>query len=68
LQSAPLRAIAERKASDAKVCCLPSLVRFLVIAGVAAALAYGAMLSLVTFVTPEPREMTQTISPSRLNK
>ena len=68
MQSAPLRAIAEAKASHAKVCCLPSLIRFLILAGVAAALAYGAMLSLVTFVTPQPREMTQSISSSRLNK
>ena len=32
------------------------------------AVAYGIMFALVTFVTPEPREMTQTISPTKLNK
>jgi hypothetical protein len=47
---------------------VPSLIRFLVIVGVLAAIAYGAMFALVTLVEPQPREMTQTISPSRLNK
>jgi hypothetical protein len=47
---------------------VPSLIRFLVTLGVVGALGYGAMLALVTFVTPQPREMTQTISPARLNK
>lgn len=47
---------------------MPSLIRFLITIGLLAALAYGAMLALVTFVTPQPREMTQTISPTRLNK
>lgn len=47
---------------------MPSLVRFLVVIGVLAALVYGAMIALVSFVTPQPREMTQTIPASRLNK
>ncbi len=47
---------------------MPSLVRFLVIIGVLAALAYGGMFALVTFVTPQPREMTQTIPAAKLNK
>ncbi len=47
---------------------MPSLVRFLIFAGVVAALAYAAMFALVAFVTPQSREMTQTISPARLNK
>lgn len=47
---------------------MPSLVRFLVTIGVLAALGYGAMLALVTFVTPQPREMSHAISPTRLNK
>jgi hypothetical protein len=46
---------------------LPSLIRFLVIIGALAAIAYGAMFALVAVVTPQPREMTQTIQPSRLN-
>ena len=34
---------------------MPSLVRFLIVVGVLAALVYGAMLALVTFVEPVPR-------------
>ncbi|BDV39004.1 hypothetical protein DSM21852_22570 [Methylocystis bryophila] len=51
-----------------RVCAVPSLVRFLTILAVLGAIAYGIMLALVSFVTPEPREMTQTISPTKLNK
>jgi hypothetical protein len=47
---------------------LPSLIRFLVIVGALVAIGYGAMFALVTVVTPQPREMTQTIPPQRLNK
>ena len=47
---------------------MPSLFRFLVIVGVLGALAYAAMFALATFVTPQPREMSQSISPARLNK
>ncbi|HXW69975.1 MAG TPA: oxidoreductase [Methylocella sp.] len=47
---------------------MPSLIRFLVIIGVLAALIYIGMLALVAFVEPQPREMTQIIPPSRLNK
>jgi phage shock protein PspC (stress-responsive transcriptional regulator) len=47
---------------------VPSLVRFLTILAVLGAIAYGIMYALVTFVTPEPREMMQTISPTKLNK
>lgn len=47
---------------------MPSLIRFLVIVGALAAIVYGAMLAIVAVVEPSPREMTQTINPSRLNK
>lgn len=47
---------------------MPSLIRFLFTVGVLAALGYGAMLALVTFVTPQPREMSHAIPPARLNK
>ncbi len=47
---------------------MPSLIRFLIIAGILAGLIYGGMIALVTFVEPQPREMTQTIPPARLNK
>ncbi|MBI1868391.1 MAG: oxidoreductase [Methylocystis sp.] len=47
---------------------MPSLIRFLVFLGVLLAIGYGAMFALVASVTPQPREMTQTIAPNRLNK
>jgi hypothetical protein len=47
---------------------VPSLIRFVVIIGVLVAIAYGAMFALVSLVEPTPREMTQTINPTRLNK
>jgi hypothetical protein len=47
---------------------VPSLIRFLIIAGILAGLVYGGMIALVTFVEPQPREMTQVIPPARLNK
>jgi hypothetical protein len=40
---------------------LPSLFRFLFVLGVIAALIYGGMIALVTFVHVQPRDMTQTI-------
>ena len=40
---------------------MPSLFRFLLVIGVLAALVYGGMLALVSFVKVEPREITQTV-------
>jgi hypothetical protein len=47
---------------------VPSLIKFLLVAAILAGLAYGGMLALVNFVEPQPREMSQTIPPARLNK
>ncbi len=47
---------------------MPSLFRFLFTVGVLVGLVYVAMLALVTFVTPEPHEIVQTVPASRLNK
>lgn len=47
---------------------MPSLIRFLLIIGILAATVWAGMIALVTFVEPQPREMTQTIPPARLNK
>jgi hypothetical protein len=47
---------------------VPSLIRFLLIIGFLAGLVYGGMIALVTFVEPQPREMSQSIPPARLNK
>lgn len=45
---------------------MPSLVRFLVVLAVLAAVVFGAMEALVTFVHVTPRTMEQPISPARL--
>jgi len=47
---------------------VPSLIKFLLLAGILAGIIYGGMIALVTFVEPQPREMSQTIPPARLNK
>ena len=63
-----LKAYYGAKAAGSLETLVPSLVRFLVIIGVLAGLIYAAMLALVTFVEPQPREMIQVIPPARLNK
>lgn len=47
---------------------MPSLLRFLLVIAVLAGLIYGAMIALVTYVEPQPREMSQAIPAARLNK
>ena len=47
---------------------MPSLIRFLLIIAVLAALALGAMIALVNFVEVTPRPMEQIVPPSKLNK
>ncbi|QGM98446.1 hypothetical protein [Methylocystis parvus] len=47
---------------------MPSLIRFLAIVATIVALVYGAMIAVVSFVTPQPREMSYTIPAQRLNK
>ena len=47
---------------------MPAILRFLLFVGIVAGLVWGSMLALVTFVEPQPREMTQTVPASRLNK
>ena len=47
---------------------MPSLIKFLLLACILAGIVYGGMIALVTFVEPQPREMSQTIPPARLNK
>ena len=45
---------------------MPSLIRFLVICGVLAAVVYGTMFALATFVEPNPREMTVKIPAKKI--
>ncbi|MDB5596889.1 MAG: histidine kinase [Hyphomicrobiales bacterium] len=47
---------------------MPTLFRFVIVVGVLAALVWGGMIALVTFVEPQPREMTQTLPASKLAK
>ncbi len=47
---------------------MPSLIRFLLTIGLLVGLVYVTMLALVTFVTPQPHEIVQTVPASRLNK
>ncbi|HYF57091.1 MAG TPA: histidine kinase [Salinarimonas sp.] len=45
---------------------MPTLFRFLVVLLVLGGIGFGVMVALATFVKPEPREMSETISPMRL--
>jgi hypothetical protein len=45
---------------------LPSLIRFLLLIGALAAVGWGSMLALATFVEPEQREMTQVVPAQKL--
>ena len=47
---------------------MPSLIRLLFVLGMLSGLAYGGIVSLATFVQPQPREMSVTIPQDRLNK
>ncbi|VVT30012.1 hypothetical protein [Rhizobium sp. EC-SD404] len=47
---------------------MPSLIRFLVFCGVVVGLVYGAMLALVIFVEPNPREITVRVPTERINQ
>jgi len=47
---------------------MPSLVRFLTVIAVLAALAYGGIYALAHFVEPKPREITVSIPPEKFFK
>jgi hypothetical protein len=47
---------------------MPSLMKLLTVIGVIAALGYGAMFALATFVDPRTREMVVTVPPDRFVK
>jgi hypothetical protein len=47
---------------------MPSLMKLLTVVGVIAALGYGAMFALATFVDPRTREMVVTVPPERFVK
>ncbi|KPF71254.1 histidine kinase [Bosea sp. AAP35] len=45
---------------------MPTLFRFVAILALLAGLVFGGMVALVTFVQPVPREMIETVPPSKL--
>ena len=47
---------------------MPTLLRLILVLGFLSGIAYGAVLTLATFVDPKPREMTISIPSERLNK
>ena len=47
---------------------MPSLFRFLIVIGLVAGSAYGAVFSLANFVTYHPREIIVTIPPDKFLK
>jgi hypothetical protein len=47
---------------------LPTLFRLLFIIAVIGGLIYGGMIALVTYVHVQPREIIQTVPPSKLEK
>lgn len=45
---------------------VPTLFRFVAFLAILGGLVFGGMVALVTFVQPVPREMVETVPPSRL--
>ena len=56
----------ERDALSKDRSSVPSLIRFLLLLGALAAVGWGSMLALATFVEPEQREMTQVVPAQKL--
>ncbi len=46
---------------------MPTLIRFLAILAILAAIAYGGMFALVRYVDPKPGEMTVRIPVDKVN-
>ena len=55
-ESAPVRS---RQTQELRV---PSLFRLLLVLGLLAAIVYGAMIGMVTYLKPQPHAVTQTIT------
>ena len=47
---------------------MPTLIRLLFVLGLIAALAYGTMLAMVTFLHPQPHEITQSVKLPALSR
>ncbi len=46
---------------------MPSLIRFVVFCAIVAAIGYGAMFALVSYVEPQPKEVLIKIPADKLN-
>ena len=46
---------------------MPSLIRFVVFCAILAAIGYGAMFALVTYVEPQPKEVLIKVPANKLN-
>ena len=57
-----------RQCPVARGAILPSLIRFLTVIGIIAALIYGGMFALTLFFDPKPREITVSVPPERFIK
>jgi hypothetical protein len=45
---------------------VPTLFRFIAVLAILGGLVFGGMVALVTFVQPEPREISETVPPAKL--
>ncbi len=45
---------------------MPTLFRFIAVLAILGGLVFGGMVALVTFVQPEPREISETVPPAKL--
>lgn len=55
--------------ADARMpCAVPTLFRFLFTLAIIAGLGFAGLIALVTFVEPQQREMSEIITPEKLNR
>jgi hypothetical protein len=47
---------------------MPTLFKFLTVLGILGGLGFAAMMAVVMFVEPQPREMSIVIAPAKLGK
>jgi hypothetical protein len=57
-----------RRTSQSEYLTMPSLLRFLTVIAIAAAVIYAGLYSLAHFVHPKPREISVSIPPDKFFK